>query len=388
MATSKIVKRMIVGTWPRPYKSHIEQSALGISVLDVGIRSPLLSAHSSVATEAPGWVAIHPDLTSVYATNEVSEVDGRPGGSVTSFRVSGEGELVETSRSPTGAAPAFCVVDPTGGYLLVAAYSGATIHSFRLADDGSIDREVERRTYSGCSVHPKRQSQSRPHGITFSPDGEHIIVPDLGADRIFWYRFNSGTGKLDASEMDEVRAEPGSGPRHAVFHPVLNCFYVVNELVATVTRFDFERPGRLSRLVQTCDLLPAGFDGYRSAAELLFHPNGRTLYVTTRSRGSSEAPTIRGIDSVVVFDVDEGTGSLRFRTRVDSGGVIPRSLAFDPDENRLFVAHQGSENIVIYDIDDVTGVPERALDSFDTPVPVCLQLIPDVGWIEPARLVR
>ena len=47
--------------------------------------------------------------------------------------------------------------------------------------------------------------------------------------------------------------------------------------------------------------LPAGFSGRNDTAEIAMHPNGKWLYASSN----------RGNDSIAVFDVEPGKGTLR-----------------------------------------------------------------------------
>jgi 6-phosphogluconolactonase len=127
------------------------------------------------------------------------------------------------------------------------------------------------------------------------------------------------------------------------------------------------------RKFQNLDLLPEGFAGLRSGAELGIHPTGRFLYATTRSHGSSGEPPARGLDSIVWFEINAVDGTLSLRGRTSSCGELPRSFAFDNSGDHLYVGHQASGTVVTFSIDPETGTPIATGEIVSTPVPVCLR---------------
>ncbi len=79
----------------------------------------------------------------------------------------------------------------------------------------------------------RRQTGSRAHGVTVSPDGRHVLVTDLGADRTFIHRFDRSTGQVLPGTG--LALPPGRGPRRAVFHPSGRYVHVLHELSAEVS---------------------------------------------------------------------------------------------------------------------------------------------------------
>jgi 6-phosphogluconolactonase len=81
-----------------------------------------------------------------------------------------------------------------------------------------------------------------------------------------------------------------------------------------------------------------------TAAEILVHPSGKSVYAT-----------VRGHDSVSVFAANERSGRLTFVQNVSAGGKVPRGLGIDPTGRWLITANQKSENVVEFKIEAETG---------------------------------
>ena len=98
---------------------------------------------------------------------------------------------------------------------------------------------------------------------------------------------------------------------------------MINELDNTVVAYSYDAAGGALAPVQTVSVLPPGFAGASTAAEVRVHPNGRFLY------GSS-----RGSDTIAVFAVDAGSGRLSPVEIVPCGGKAPRNFTLTERRRR------------------------------------------------------
>jgi 6-phosphogluconolactonase len=87
--------------------------------------------------------------------------------------------------------------------------------------------------HKGRSLRTDRQEGPHAHQALFDSTNKHLIVTDLGLDKIFLYNFDQTNGRL--SKERNISTAPGSGPRHVIQHPSGRWLYVVNELASTVT---------------------------------------------------------------------------------------------------------------------------------------------------------
>jgi len=95
------------------------------------------------------------------------------------------------------------------------------------------------------------------------------------------------------------------------------------------------------------------------------HPNGRFLY------GS-----VRGLNNIVVFAIDEATGKLTLVEHVPSGGQKPRGFGLDPAGRFLLSANQDTNNVVVFRIDEKTGRLTPTGSSVEIDQPVCVVFVP------------
>jgi 6-phosphogluconolactonase len=364
-------ERLYVGTHRRAHRADQADIAHGIYHFEREAAESAFEARGICETAQPGWLATHPDGRTLYAVNEVRELGDHPGGAVTAFAIDPEtGVLRALNRALLPPMPCHCTVDPQGRYLLVATFGGGSVHLFELLADGSLRAERDRHVHTGSSAHPQRQTAPHAHAVAIAPGGRFVLVPDLGTDQVWVYEVDATAFRLVPRLDLRIEQPPLSGPRHLAFSPDGRFAYLINEMSATVAVFGWNGDTGVLAPLQTVDLLAEDFAGLRSGAAIMNHPDGRHLYATTRSHGSSGLPVAPGLDRLVWFAVDSATGLLTFAGRTESGGGIPRAIALSPDTNRLYIGHQCNGVITEFALAD--GTPINTGRVIATPVPVCL----------------
>jgi 6-phosphogluconolactonase len=246
------------------------------------------------------------------------------------------------SRLPTGGAgPCHVAVDAGGTTCGVANYAGGSVSFFEIRDRDRLE-PLGFSAHEGSSVHPKRQQKPHAHGVTFSLRGDHAFVCDLGTDEIVHYAIVRSAGGDRVERAGAVALPGGSGPRHLMLHSALGVAYVINELSSTVAVLAYDPDVPTFELRHEVSLLPEGFDGGNTAAELVLSHDGRTLY------GSN-----RGHDSLAVFSVDQTVGELVPRGHASSVGRKPWDFSLDPTGRYLVCANHGSNSLAV-----LTAAPE------------------------------
>ena len=308
----------------------------------------------------PAFLAVHPSGRFLYAVGESGEPDANQ---VVAFAVDGEtGGLVRLNQqSSGGVGPCHLVVDPDGRWVLVANYGDGGVETLEIEADGRLGAPGANLKHTGRGLDPVRQSGPHAHSINLTPDGRRALVADLGLDKVMIYWFDPEDGRLIPNFPPFAQLEPGSGPRHLAFTRDGDRVYVLNEMAGNLTVFSYESSTGGMESMQTIDMLPAGWDGERSAAEVVVHPNGKYLYASNR-----------GHDSIAIFAIDQATGVLSPMGNVPSGGRNPRNFAIDPPGGFLFAANQNSNSIVVFRVGDEGHLMRTGMEV-SVPRPVCVR---------------
>jgi 6-phosphogluconolactonase len=161
-----------------------------------------------------------------------------------------------------------------------------------------------------------------------------------------------------------VKLNPGSGPRHIAFSPSGKYIYVLNELTSTITTFIIDAETGKMQPGAYISTLPENFSGFNKAAEISVDLKGRFLYASNR-----------GDNSIGVFSINSGDGSLTPVEWISSGGKTPRNFEIDPTGQWLLAANQDSDNIVIFRIDQVTGKLIQTSQTSGVSAPVCIRSV-------------
>jgi 6-phosphogluconolactonase len=311
----------------------------------------------------PSFLALAPGRRFLYAVNELEMFEGKKSGAVSAFAVDQRtGELRFLNQQPSlGGAPCYVEVDSAGKFALVANYVGGNVAVLPVKRDGGLGPATDMKQYEGSSINTESQQGPHAHCILLDAGNKFAYSCDLGTDKIMIFRFDGRSGKLPAAEQPWVKVKPGAGPRHLAFHPSGKFIFVLNELDSTVTAFARDqRKGSLKEL-QTLSMLPAGFTGKNSGADIHVSADGRFVYSSNR-----------GHDSIAIFMIDP-QGGLTAVGHELTGGSTPRNFGIDPTGAFLLAANQKSDNIVVFKLDRKTGRLSPTGHQAQVPSPVCLK---------------
>jgi 6-phosphogluconolactonase len=221
-------------------------------------------------------------------------------------------------------------VDATGRYLFGASYPDNLICVLPIGSDGKLGAVQQRIDLPG-----------RAHAITPDPTNRFVVVTLIDADRLWTYRLDSPTGRLDF--VGETVSRKASGPRHMVFQPDGLGLYVVNEYDGLIDVFDFDPENGALQLRSTASILPANCYGRARGADLRITPDGRYLYASERATST-----------IAAFRCEPAMGRLAPIGHFVSE-ASPRTLAIDPQGRHLLAAGQLSRALTAYAIDPATG---------------------------------
>lgn len=175
----------------------------------------------------------------------------------------------------------------------------------------------------GKSLHPTRQTQPHTHFVGLTPDG-YLAVCDLGTDTLAIYDKNLRL-------ISESKVPSGYGIRHLVFSKDGTYIYAVNELVPSISVFEYAK-GK-AELVNTVKINCKNEKANGAAIRL--SADGKYLYVSLREE-----------NAICVYEVNGEELTLLQKTYC--GGDSPRD--FDVCGKYLIVCNENSGNVVAYQV--------------------------------------
>jgi 6-phosphogluconolactonase len=302
----------------------------------------------------PSFLSLSEDKKFVYSVNENGAES-----QVSAFGFDSKTNTIHfiNQQNSKGADPCYIIDDEKN--VLVANYSGGTISVFKKNPDGSLSEAKQTIQLFGHGINPKRQDRAHAHMVQFSPDKEFVLVSDLGTDKIYVYKYNQNSKDKILTLKDKFTVKEGSGPRHFTFSKNGKFLYLLQELDASLTVFDFDN-GNLKKLQQTKIVSP-DFTGKNGAADIHISPDGKYLYATNRGTANE----------ISCFEIKEN-GLLDFKFSKSTSGKSPRNFAIDPDGNYLLVANQNSDYITIFRINKANGELLETDKKIEVCAPVCL----------------
>lgn len=341
---------LLIGTYTNTGKSE------GIYTYQFNITNGAAELKSvAAAITNPSYLAVSPDNNHVYAVSEAGKASA-----VTAFAFDAStGKLdVLNKQASQGADP--CYVTADKHHVIIGNYSGGSLAVYGRKEDGSLGEAKQVIQHTGKSIDPeKRQESAHVHQVIFSPDKKYLISNDLGEDHIYIYNYFPLEKKQVLTIKNVIKVPAGSGPRHLTFSPNGKFAYLAHEFTGKITAYSYA-DGKLNR-IQEVGTVASDFKGRIDAADIHVSPDGKFLYQSNRG----------DVNAISVFNIMP-TGRLSVASKTSTLGVGPRNFAIDPSGKFLLVANQKTDEVVIFNRNDVTGALTDSGNRIKVGAPVCL----------------
>ncbi|UFH46129.1 lactonase family protein [Flavobacterium galactosidilyticum] len=301
----------------------------------------------------PSFLSVSKENNYIYAVNENGDKS-----MVSSFSYlpsTGKMDFIN-KESAKGTDPCYIINDDKN--VIIANYSSGSISVYGKNNDGSITEAKQVVQHYGKGI---TQNQTGPHAhmVYFSPDKKYVLGNDLGIDKVFTYAYNPNSPHEILKKKDSISVKPGSGPRHLTFSKDGKFVYLLQELDGTLTVFSYSN-GTLKKIQET-SVVSKDFKGTVGAADIHISPDGKFLYASNRGTAND----------ISIFKILKN-GKLESKGKMSTKGNGPRSFRIDPSGNFLLVAHQYTNDVVIFKRDQLTGAISDTGKKIELCSPVCL----------------
>ncbi len=325
----------------------------------------------AVESPNPSWLVIHPHGRYLYAVNERMEQGGKVlPGEVSAFSIDhSTGKLKDINRVQSrGGQPCHICTDKTGKMAMVANWYTGSTAAFPIGQHGELKDSSAFSQHEGPRSGPPAQGQLQIHchSVVITADNRFLFSTDTGLNKVYVYRLNPANATFTPHDPPFLGLKKPTNPRHLALHPSGKWGYVSNEINpggCTTLKVDGVR-GVLEEGPVAASV-PPEYKGRTSPAECVVHPSGKFVYESNR-----------GHNSIAVFRVDPGAGTLTLVEDFVPGGETPRSFAIDPSGAFLIAMMQRTGTIIPLRIDQMTGKLTPNGDAMKLPSPVCAQFLP------------
>lgn len=345
---------LLVGTY-----TSLEGSK-GIYLYRFNMETGISDSVSMAEVENPSYLTLSPDERFIYAVGE----NDKGNGAVHAFSFDkkyGSLTLINSQLTKSGG-PCYITIDREGKRVHTANYSGGSISSFQVRNDGSLTTATSVISFTGSGPDSTRQATPHVHSVMYSPDDRFLFAADLGSDKL--YRFNvndtpfKGQPAIQKSSLKTFSTPPGTGPRHFDFHPDGGRYlYLLGELSGEVIVYEYQFGELVQKQVITADSVAA-----RGSADIHVSPDGRFLYASNRLQA----------DGIAIFLIDPEEGTLT-KVGYQLTGRHPRNFVITPNGKFLLVASRDDNKIQVFAVNDDTGLLTDTNQDIMLSKPVCLK---------------
>jgi len=355
--------------------SYTAGSSEGIYRLQFDSRTGQFQGKPVLAAKAanPSWLTVSKDQKQLFVVNENGPGQKDAVGRVSSYAIDPKNHqltLINQVQS-LGNEPTHSSVAADGRHLFVANYSvledpGGSLAILPVDATGKLSAPVQLSGHPASRVNPQRQASNHVHAVVSSPDGKYVFANDLGADKIFVYRYDPKANHelpLTPADPASVALPPGSGPRHLLFSADGKHAWLTTEMSAQVAVFDYA-DGKLTQ-TQLVDFAAGQPVSDKAGAALHASSDGKFLYVSNRGTANQ----------IIVFGVDPVTAHLTELQRRSVEGDHPREFSLDPSGKFLLIANQKSNEIVVVERDPKTGLLGKTVQKLPIDAPSDLKFL-------------
>lgn len=333
--------------------TYTDGESEGIYKYEINNEGKLTTIGLVAKTNNPSFLAKTSDNKTLLAVDE-TDVNGT--GFVKSYRIEKD-SLVFVSKSKSGGAHPCFITTNDKNQVTVANYTGGNVGYLKVDNQNGLTNLLGIQQHFGKGT-TDRQKSPHAHSTWFHPNKKEIISVDLGTNELWFSTIDDVKKEFIFLDQQKLKMKEGAGPRHLTFHPNNNWVYVLNELNNTVSLV--KNKNGIYTEISTISMLPKGYSKYTKGADIHISNDGKFLYASNR-----------GHNSIVIYKVDEATGTLTLVGFESVKGKNPRNFSLTPDNKFLLVANQDTNNIISFKRDKNTG-KLSFVDEIKASKPVCI----------------
>ncbi len=313
------------------------KSSYGIRIYDVDVEKGRFIEKDQVEISNSSYVTVSHNQKYLYSITDFG---------VESYKILKDGSLeVLNHASINGMRGCYLSTDYKDRFLFIAGYHDAKLTALRLNEDGSIGEITDEIFHKGLGSIAERNFRPHINCVKMTRDNKFLCAADLGMDHVVIYELNHITGKL--RQVDTIRSEQESAPRHLKFSKDGRILYIVHELKNYIDVYEYsvdEHGNPLFEKIQNISTLNSYHASSSAASALNFSEDFKYLC-------SSNA----GDNSVILYSIDSNTGLLTKIFCLPVSGDYPKDANLFPDNQHLVSLNHESNSMTFFRVDTQKG---------------------------------
>ncbi|MCM1048929.1 MAG: lactonase family protein [Clostridiales bacterium] len=330
-----------------------DKDQYGIRIYDVDMKNGRMTEKSHIKITNSSYITISHNQKYLYSITDFG---------VEAYKISPTGELeVINNGSINGMRGCYLSTDYDDKFLFVGGYHDGKITVLRLEDNGAVGEITDEIYHKGLGSIAERNFRPHINCVKMTRDNKFLCAADLGMDHVNVYRFNHTTGKL--SQIDMIRSEQESAPRHMKFSQDGKFLYIVHELKNYITVYTYRESKDTPEFekIQTISTLNDYHAG-GSAASALNISNDFNYMVSSNA----------GDNSAVVYKIDKESGLLDKLLCLPISGDYPKDAVLFPDNRHLVSLNHESNSMTFFNVDLEKGLLVMNGKELKVPQPNCI----------------
>lgn len=326
------------------------KSSFGIKIYDVDMNKGRFVEKDQVEITNSSYVTISHNRKYLYSITDFG---------VEAYKILEDGSLqVLNHASINGMRGCYLSTDYEDRFLFVAGYHDAKVTVLRVEENGMIGEITDEIFHKGLGSIAERNFRPHINCVKMTRDNRFLCAADLGMDHVVVYELNHSTGKL--RQVDIIRSEQESAPRHLKFSKDGKYLYIVHELKNYIDVYSYtidEHGAPYFDKIQNISTLNEYHAGGSAASALNFSEDFKYLC-------SSNA----GDNSVILYAIDQKSGMLTKLFCLPVSGDYPKDAALFPDNRHLVSLNHESNSMTFFTVDLKKNVmvmngPEMKVDQ-------------------------
>ena len=261
---------------------------------------------------------------------------------VEAYKIKKNGDLeVIGQGNINGMRASYLSTDYDDKFLFTGGYHDGKITVLRLNDDGSLGQITDEVFHKGLGTIADLDSRPHVSCVKMTRDNKYLMAADLGTDNTTVYKLDHNTGKL--TQADIIHSDQKSGPRHIKVSADGKFVYIVHARGCCIDVYHY---------YDTDNNVPE-FDKLQSISTLNeYHASGSGASALNLSDDFKYLITSNaGDNSVVIYDVDQKTGILTKNFCLPISGEYPKDAEIFPNNKFLVSLNHETNAMTFFSID-------------------------------------